>query len=68
MQTKLVSETQKQYNAMLVGAFQLLEAKHKQIEAGMDYLSTLKTYWLLHTELESVLNGVMPSIVEQEAN
>lgn len=68
LQTKLVSETQKQYNAMLVGAFQLLEAKHKQIEAGMDYLSTLKTYWLLHTELESVLNGVMPSIVEQEAN
>ncbi len=67
LQAKLVSETQKQYNAMLVGAFQLLEAKHKQIETGKDYISTLKSYWLLHTELESMRNGIMPSEVEQEA-
>lgn len=68
LQSKLVSETQKQYNAMLAGAFQLLEAKHKQIETGKDYILTLKSYWLVRTELESVLNGVMPSVVEQEVS
>jgi len=67
LQAKLVSETQKNYNAMLVGAFQLFEAKNKQIEIGKDYISALKSYWLLLSELESVRNGLMPSKLEQEA-
>lgn len=66
LQAKLVSETQKQYNAMLIGAFQLLEAKRKQIETGKNYILALKSYWILRTEIESVLNGILPSIVEQE--
>jgi cobalt-zinc-cadmium efflux system outer membrane protein len=61
LHTKLVSESQRQYNAMLLGAFQLLEAKHKQIMAGKDYIESLKNYWLLRTELESILNGNIPS-------
>lgn len=65
LQSKLVLETQKQYNAMLVGAFQLLEAKHKQIETGKDYVSGLKGYWLLRTEIESLLSGVAPRLVEE---
>jgi outer membrane protein, heavy metal efflux system len=64
LQTKLVSETQKQYNAMLIGAFQLLEVKHRQIETGKDYILALKSYWQLRTELESVLNGIVPSMAE----
>lgn len=61
LHTKLVSEAQKRYNAMLLGAFQLLEAKHEQIMAGKDYIRSLKNYWLLRTELESVLSGNLPS-------
>lgn len=66
LQTRLVSETQKHYNAMLISAFQLLEAKHKQIETGKNYILTLKSYWHLQTELDSVCSGILPLEVEQE--
>ena len=60
LQEKIVAESQKHYNGMLIGAFQLLEAKHKQIDAGKNYLANLKDYWVLRTELESLINGKMP--------
>jgi len=66
LQAKVVAETQKQYNAMLAGAFQLIEAKHKQIETGKDYLEALRSYWLLRSELESALSGLVPSLGDQE--
>ena len=60
LQEKIVAESQKHYNAMLISAFELLEAKHKQIDAGKSYLSSLKDYWILRTELESLINGKLP--------
>lgn len=68
LQAKILSETQRQYNAMLIGAFQLFETKHKQIETGKEYILTLKNYWILRTEIESVLNGVLPLIIEMQEN
>ncbi len=53
----IVEETQLQYNAMQVGAFQLLEAKRDQIEAGRAYLELLGEYWTAKTELELILSG-----------
>lgn len=53
----IVEETQLQYNAMQVGAFQLLQAKRDQIEAGRAYLAALRDYWTARVELELVLNG-----------
>lgn len=66
LQAKLFSETQKQYNAMLVSAFQLLAAKQMQLKTAKDYISTLNAYWLVRTEIESLLSGIMPSIEEEE--
>lgn len=58
LQEKLVSETQKHYNAMLVGAFDLLDAKHNQINSNNDYVKALKDYQLMIVEFESLLNGI----------
>lgn len=57
LRRELVEATQKQYNAMQVGAFQLLEAKQQEIEAGSQYIEALREYWLARTELDQLLAG-----------
>jgi cobalt-zinc-cadmium efflux system outer membrane protein len=60
LRRKLVEETQKQYNAMQIGAFQLLEAKQQEIEAGREYIEALRDYWLARTALDQLLSGRQP--------
>jgi cobalt-zinc-cadmium efflux system outer membrane protein len=54
---QIVAETQKEYNAMQVGAFQLLTAKQREIEAGAQYVAALRDYWLARVELDQILAG-----------
>ncbi len=60
--TEVVNNTQLQYNAMQVGAFQLLGAKQLQINAGLRYIETLLEYWMARTALEQILNGSMADL------
>jgi cobalt-zinc-cadmium efflux system outer membrane protein len=57
LRQQIVDQTQLQYNAMQVSAFQLLEAKRKQIDAGAGYIESLRDYWVARTRLEQVLSG-----------
>ena len=66
VQSRLVAESQRHYNAMLIGAFQLLQAKYQQINAGKDYIKSLEEYWLLRTDLESVMNGFLSEDIFDE--
>jgi cobalt-zinc-cadmium efflux system outer membrane protein len=45
---------------MLVGVFQLLQAKREQIEAGASYVDALREYWIARTGVEQLLAGRMP--------
>jgi cobalt-zinc-cadmium efflux system outer membrane protein len=62
---QIVQQTQLQYNAMLVGIFQLLESKKDEIEAGREYVEALTEYWVARAELERAVSGrlrvAMPS-------
>ena len=58
LQATVLAETQKQYNSMLIGAFQLLQAKNNQIQIGKGYILTLRDYWLIRAELEAARNGL----------
>jgi cobalt-zinc-cadmium efflux system outer membrane protein len=60
LRQRIVEETQKEYNAMQVGAFQLLTAKQQEIEAGSQYIRALRDYWLARAELEQILSGGLP--------
>jgi cobalt-zinc-cadmium efflux system outer membrane protein len=53
----VVDESQKEYNAMLIGAFDLLQAKRDQVEAGRQYLDSLRDYWIARAELEQIASG-----------
>jgi cobalt-zinc-cadmium efflux system outer membrane protein len=57
LRQEITRETQLQYNAMLIGAFQLLQAKQAEIEAGAQYIDALRDYWIARTQLEQVEGG-----------
>lgn len=60
LRAEIVRQTQLQYNAMQVSAFQLLQARRNQIEAGARYIEALRDYWIARTRLEQVLSGRLP--------
>jgi cobalt-zinc-cadmium efflux system outer membrane protein len=51
----ILQQTQLEYNGMVVGVFQLLEAKRGEIEAGVDYVESLRDYWVARVDLERAL-------------
>ena len=54
---RIVEETQKRYNAMQLGVFQLLLAKQQQIATGAAYIEALRAYWVARAELDQILQG-----------
>ncbi len=62
LSAQVVDQTQLQYNAMQTGVFQLLQAKQAQIDAGREYIETLREYWVARSELEKALGGRMKAV------
>ena len=61
LRSRIVRESQRQYNAMQVGPFQLLLAKRDEIDSGRAYIRALERYWLAKTEVELLLSGSTPT-------
>ena len=57
LQTEILDETQRQYNGMLIGVFQLLQVKREQVETGRRYVEVVTDYWVNRTELERAVGG-----------
>ncbi len=60
LRERIVAETQRSYNAMGIGVFQLIMAKRDQIETGRAYLEALREYWITRAEVESLTAGRLP--------
>lgn len=56
-QKKFTAETLLQYNAMQLGIFQLLEAKREELDADLQYVDTLREYWIARAAVESLMAG-----------
>ncbi len=54
---RIVEQTQREYNFMLAGVFQLLQAKQSEIDAQREFLEARRDYWVARTELEHALGG-----------
>ena len=54
---RIVTETQKHVNYMLLGVFQLLQAKREEVNAYREYLEALRDYWIAFAELERAVGG-----------
>ena len=57
---RIVDETLKFYNGMLVGVYDLLVAKQAQISAARDYIGTLRGFWEAWVDLERALGKNLP--------
>ncbi|MGH8471337.1 MAG: TolC family protein [Gammaproteobacteria bacterium] len=55
LQDTIRAETQRQYNGMLLGAYDLLSAKHNEINTARDYVAAVREFWLAWSDLERVL-------------
>jgi len=53
----IVDETQKQYNGMFVSAFELLQTKRDQVEAGRQYIEAVRDYWIARSQLQQIAGG-----------
>lgn len=61
LRERIVKESQLHYNAMQIGPFQLLQARAAQVDAGRQYIETLRNYWVARAELERAVGGRLPT-------
>src|SRR5439155_4616760 len=58
--TRIVEQTQLQFNGMLVGVNQLIQAKQREISAQREYIEAQREYLLARTELGRALGASIP--------
>lgn len=54
---KVTEETQKHYNFMLLGNYDLIRAKQSEILAYKEYVDSLKDYWITRSNLEKAVSS-----------
>ena len=55
---RILRLTQLEYNAMLRGVFQLIEARQNLASAQREEILAIRDYWIARTELDTALLGV----------
>ena len=55
--TTILRQTQLTYNAMLIGPFQLFQAKRDQVETAIAAIDAQRRYWQARTSLEQIIAG-----------
>jgi outer membrane protein, heavy metal efflux system len=56
----IVARELERYNFMLIGVFELLEAKRSEYDAYQGYLEAIRDYWLADAELARAVGGRLP--------
>lgn len=62
LREKVVALSQQYYDAMLLGVFQLLQAKQNEIEAWRGLIESARDYWIARAELEEATAGALPPL------
>ena len=55
---RIVELSKLEHNAMLIGVFQLLQAKQNEMQARRDSIDAQREYWTARTDLDRALQGV----------
>jgi cobalt-zinc-cadmium efflux system outer membrane protein len=59
---EVLHESQLHYNGMVLGVFQLLMAKRDAVEAGTQYIESLRDYWIARAQLELIIAGRISTV------
>ena len=57
LREKIVTLTQQHYDAMLIGVYQLLQAKQAEIAAYGQYIDAVRAYWIARADLDRAVGG-----------
>lgn len=57
LREQIVKFSQQQYDAMLIGTYQLIAAKQAEFEAYGRYIEALRDYWIARSDLERAVGG-----------
>ena len=55
LRERIVTLSQEQYNAMLLGVYQLLQAKQNEITSYREYIEAVRDYWIARADLERAI-------------
>ena len=67
LRAKIVELAQERYNAMTMGAPELLAARQDQLATQMEQLEALRDYWTNRVELERTLGGRLPAPLKSQS-
>lgn len=56
----IVDRELERYNFMLIGAFELIQARQQTYDAYQAYLEAIRDYWLAHGDLARAVGGHLP--------
>lgn len=62
LREQIIEETQRQYNAMDLGVFQLIAARRDQVRTAQEYVIALREYWHARATMDQILAGRLVSI------
>ena len=57
LRENVVRFSQEQYDAMLLGVYQLLQAKQAEFDAYREYIEALRDYWIARSDLERAVGA-----------
>ncbi len=57
----VVARSQEQQNFMIIGVFELIQAKRQEYDAYQSYLEAIRDYWLARVELGRAVGGRLPN-------
>jgi outer membrane protein, heavy metal efflux system len=57
LRERIVALAQQRYDAMLLGAYELLSAKESEVNAYRDYIDAVRDYWIARSDLERAAGG-----------
>lgn len=55
LRERIVALSEEQYNAMLLGVYQLLQAKQNELESYREYIEAVRDYWIARADLERAI-------------
>jgi cobalt-zinc-cadmium efflux system outer membrane protein len=57
LRERVVALAQQQYDAMLLGVYQLIAAKQNEVDAYRGYIEAVRDYWVARSDLERAVGG-----------
>ena len=68
LRERLVAESQRFYNFMLIGVYQLLQAKQDEIDAYRGYIEAVRDYWVARSDLERAVGGSLAPAADRNVS